>query len=251
VGRREKLRRTARQKPFLEPKRRLLVVCEGAVTEVEYLENFRKWTRNPRLAVEVVGPGGVPRTLVERAQALKAEAERSAEREGDESLRYEEVWCVFDVDEHPSVLDARSFASSHGLRLAMSNPCFELWLLLHFRSSPGMQTRHKVQEMLSELMPKTRAKHIDFDRLIAGYDSAFQLATRIEREALAHDEPLRNPLTEMFRLTDSIDEGGSQRREKPVSSSELSSRAKAEAAAAAARAQAADEHSRMVDDDLE
>jgi hypothetical protein len=45
----------------------------------------------------------------------------------------DEVWCVFDVDEHPKLAEARDQANANGIQLAVSNPCFELWLLLHFQ----------------------------------------------------------------------------------------------------------------------
>lgn len=239
MARRDRPRAQARKAPFLEPRRRLLVVCEGEVTEPEYLEGFRRWCRNPRVEVRVEGPAGVPLSLVTKARDLKNRAERDAESERDENLRYDEVWCVFDVDEHPRVNDARRLAKDHGLRLAMSNACFELWLILHFRDSPGPQHRHHLQAMLKDLMPGVEGKHLDFDRLIGGYDDAFRRAERLERAALDRGEEGGDPTTEVFHLTDSIDGEGAQRRARPARPDV--GRARAEAAAAAAYAQAARE----------
>ena len=42
---------------------------------------------------------------------------------------------MFDVEwphTHPGLLEAALVAMKHGIRLAVSNPCFELWLALHF-----------------------------------------------------------------------------------------------------------------------
>ncbi|MGH3940412.1 MAG: RloB family protein, partial [Pseudonocardiaceae bacterium] len=44
-------------------------------------------------------------------------------------------WCVFDVEwpkNHPNLKQAIQLARDHNIRLAISNPCFELWLILHF-----------------------------------------------------------------------------------------------------------------------
>lgn len=243
VARRDRVRREARRAPFLEPRPRILVVCEGEVTEREYFEGFRRWCKNPRVEVHVEGPGGVPFSLVAKARALRERAEREATSERDENLRYEEVWCVFDVDEHPRVADARQMAKDNGLRLAMSNACFELWLVLHLRENPGPQHRHKLQETLAELMPGVRDKHLDFDLLIAGYDEAFRRAERLERDALDAGEEGRDPTTEVFHLTDSIDNDGLRRRARTVVAD--SGRAKAGAAAAAAFAQAEREAAEM------
>lgn len=243
MARRDRPRREARRVPFLEPRPRILVVCEGEVTEPQYFESFRRWCKNPRVEVHVEGPAGVPFTLVTKARDLKAQAEREATSGRDDNLRYEEVWCVFDFDQHPRVPDARQMAKDNGLRLAMSNACFELWLLLHLRENPGAQHRHRLQEMLADLMPGVRDKHLDFELLIAGYDDAFRRAERLENDALAAGEECRDPTTEVFHLTDSIDEDGRRRRAPPVVVDQ--GRARADAAAAAALAQAKREAAEM------
>ncbi len=188
--------------------------------------------------MRIEGRGGVPFNLVKTARDLKEAAEAEAVAEKDENLRYEQVWCVFDFDQHPRVKEARQMAKDNGLRLAMSNACFELWLLLHLRENPGAQHRHKLQEMLADLMPGVRAKHLDFDLLISGYDNAFRRAERLERDALNAGEEGRDGTTEVFHLTDSIDEEGQRRRAPALVDDADDSRAKAEAAAHAAQVQA-------------
>ena len=144
MARRHRKRPDARRAPNRDPGRRILIVCEGEVTEREYFEGFRRWCKNPRVVIAFDGPAGVPLTLVGRAKQRRDEADLAASRAGDDFLRYDEVWCVFDVDEHPHVVSAREGALAAGLRIAMSNPCFELWLLLHFADNPGMQPRPTV-----------------------------------------------------------------------------------------------------------
>lgn len=45
------------------------------------------------------------------------------------------VWCVFDRDDNTNqnLYAAEQLAEHLGYRVAFSNPCFELWILLHFR----------------------------------------------------------------------------------------------------------------------
>ena len=88
-----------RRRPFREVKRRILIVCEGEVTEPNYFNDLRHQTRS--LVGLKIEPGGTPKTLVERAADLKKSAEKDAKRGKDETLKYDVVWCVFDVDEHP------------------------------------------------------------------------------------------------------------------------------------------------------
>mgnify|MGYP005836337823 CR=1 FL=1 len=45
------------------------------------------------------------------------------------------VWCVFDQEgqhQRETFTHALNLAARHGIRLAVSNPCFEFWFLLHF-----------------------------------------------------------------------------------------------------------------------
>jgi hypothetical protein len=189
-----------------DAKPRILVVCEGEVTEPAYIEALRSWSRNPRVEIVVEPKGGVPMSLIARAIELKTAADRRAKQEKDENLIYEEVWCVFDVDEHPRVEDARFRARQAGLRLAMSNPCFELWLYLHFAESPGLQHRHDLQKMLRRRMPSPpTAKTIDPAALRPGIRQAILRAERLERDATQDGEPTRNPTTEVFKLVRLID----------------------------------------------
>src|SRR5262249_49920866 len=48
-------------------------------------------------------------------------------------LAQDEYWAVFDVDHHrhEELSTNAALAERHGYHLAGSNPCFELWLLLH------------------------------------------------------------------------------------------------------------------------
>ena len=48
---------------------------------------------------------------------------------------YEELWVVFDKDNHPKMLEAFSLAKSRGVKIAFSSVSFEYWILLHFRKT--------------------------------------------------------------------------------------------------------------------
>ncbi len=146
---------------------------------------------------------GVPLTLVRTAKKLKEEANIQADHERDENLRYEEVWCVFDIDDHPHVPEARDMALGNGIKLAISNPCFELWILLHFRESPGPQHRSALPPMIRQYLP-TYSKLAEFDLLKDGYNDAVDRAHRLQRDADSDGEHHRNPTTGVFLLTTSI-----------------------------------------------
>jgi hypothetical protein len=115
------------------------------VTEPSYFNAVRRAERGI-IDLEIV-PGGVPKTVVERAVQLRNRAEQEAKRRGDEYLRYDYVWCVFDVDEHPFVPEAKQQAHDNRIDLAVSNPCFELWFLLHFQDQTAHIERARLQSL--------------------------------------------------------------------------------------------------------
>jgi hypothetical protein len=201
--RRRRTRRPARGAATKTPRRRLLLVCEGEVTEPEYFRGFEQWARNSSVEIRIADEHGVPLTLVEYAVRRRKEADDQAEKERDSFLRYDEVWCVLDVDEHPKLNEARQLAGARGIELAVSNPCFELWMLLHFRDSPGARHRYHVQHMMREYV-ESYGKHLDFEKLVSGVHDATRRARRLDEDAEAEGEPGRNPTTGVYRLTDSI-----------------------------------------------
>ena len=192
--------RLNRRQPFRAPRRRILVVCEGKKTEPLY---FRALIREEALKlVEVVidDKSGVPKTLVERSIHLKKDAARDAKREGDDFLRYDAVWCVFDVDSHPNLPEAKQQARDNGVNLAISNPCFELWLLLHFQDHTAFIDRKKLQRACSERMPGYK-KEAPYEVLRGTYEEAVARAESLERRHNRDGSPGENPSTDVFKLT--------------------------------------------------
>ena len=147
---RDRNRKPARRQAFRDPRPRLLIVCEGEKTETQYFEQFARFHRNSLVKVEVAPEHDKALPAVRIAKRLKAEASASAKREGDANLKYDAVWCVFDVDEHPHVPEALVMAQKNGIKIALSNPCFELWLILHVRDAPGMLDGHNAKAMLKK-----------------------------------------------------------------------------------------------------
>jgi len=153
--------------------------------------------------VEVSREHGVPKMLVQSAENRRQLAEDAARRASDENLAYDSVWCVFDVNDHPNVADAKEMARDNGIELAVSNPCFELWLLLHFRESPGMQHRRKIQTMLKVHVAEYD-KSINFAKFRPHCVIAAGRAHKLDRLAERVNKPGRNPTTGVYRLLEAI-----------------------------------------------
>lgn len=203
--RRDRERRPARGPASRSPRRRLLVVCEGEVTEPSYIRGFVRKKRNTAVEVRVLREHGVdPRRLVEMAKSERDQDRNRARQQDGDFPAYDEVWCVFDRDQHERFEDACQMARDNQLELAASNPCFERWLLLHFRESPGDQHRDDVRKMLKKFLPGYD-KHIDFELVADRVDQAVRRARRLDQEARRMGEPFLKPTTGVYRLIESID----------------------------------------------
>lgn len=140
-----------RRSPSREPRCRILVVCEGDVTERKYFERLRHAFRNPLVQLEVVSSGGGgPGSLVSYARKRAAEAKRRAK--GDTFKDFDEVWCVFDVDGDIKTTKL-ACQEARGLGLAVSNPCFELWALLHFQPQTAELSTAQARAQLQRQLP--------------------------------------------------------------------------------------------------
>lgn len=179
------------------------MLVEGAVTEEAYLLLWKRRLRR-RALVDIPDFRGTPMALVEKAVELK-KAEEKDDRRGRGPM-HDEYWCVFDVDTHPYLREARELADAHGIQLAISNPCIELWFLLHFAE----QTAYIECDQASRLVkPETGpGKGLSPDALEAlgdRFEIARERARRLEDKHHGDGTPAPgNPSSGMWRLIDSI-----------------------------------------------
>ena len=123
-----------RRSPEREPYDRVLIVCEGRKTEPNYFQELVNRHRLSTANIVVTGIGEGPIQIVQRAKTL-------SQKEQSHGEKYDSVYCVFDRDEHSSFDQACAVANESNLKLARSWPCFEFWLLLHFRFTRAPYTR--------------------------------------------------------------------------------------------------------------
>ena len=126
-----------------------MVLVEGQRTEDGYLVPLRRELRD-KVLINIDNAGGAPLTLVQRAVELKRQTEREASR--GRGRAFDELWCVFDRDEHPNVAEALELARINGINVALSNPCIELWFILHFEDQTAEIHRHQAQDRSEQLL---------------------------------------------------------------------------------------------------
>ncbi|NBW08193.1 MAG: RloB domain-containing protein [Caulobacteraceae bacterium] len=196
-------------KPRIEQRQRLIIACEGRRTEPEYIARFAADRRNALVTIEVVKGVGVPKTIVRRA----IEEKRRAQRRG-EFKPIDQVWAVFDRDEHVCIPEAYELARTHGIHVAFSNPCFELWALLHFDNYGSQFTRGEAQRLLKRVMAgydRTGCKTFDYDAMQAGFEEACERAGRLQRAREGDGSNRGSPYTDVDLLMKTIAGNGKPR----------------------------------------
>jgi hypothetical protein len=198
-----------RRGPVRDVRTRFLLVCEGDVTEPGYFHDWRTELRTTLVDIEIAREHGVPKSLVEAAAAAQRNARRAAARQQDDSLSYDQVWCVFDIDEHPRIADAVDQANANGVLLAISNPSFELWALLHFQDQTAYLDRHEARRLLKGQLP-------DYDKklpanLLPRYEDARRRACWLaDDHQRAGSSRMDNPSSSVWILVDALREAAAR-----------------------------------------
>lgn len=172
--------------------RRVLIVCGGRETEKQYLQGLRNAERNPAVRVVIKTNPRSPTEVVKYADKLRRQAP-------DE---FDEVWCVFDVDEFHDIGRAISVAEKQRIGVAVSNPCFELRLLLHF----DRRTAHCPS--YGALLPLLR-KHVPaYDKAALDFQDYADFVTDACERARALDPTGRrhafNPSTGVWQVVELV-----------------------------------------------
>jgi hypothetical protein len=185
------------------PRRQILVFVEGLKTEERYLVDWYRRNRDHVIVIIDQFRGG-PLELVRRASEARRIGARE-ERRG-KGRAYDEIWCMFDIDEHPNVPEAIDLARRNDIRLAISNPCLELWFILHFEDQTAWIHRHDAQHRSEHLLGCTKVLTDGALRLLfEHHEAAAQRARGLdEKHEIDGSPPGENPSSGAWRLTESI-----------------------------------------------
>ena len=193
-----------RRRSQREPKRRFILFCEGKNTEPAYFDAVKRACVSALIDVEVVPAVGVPYTIAESAgeRARSDGLARNSRRKMNSFEENDQVWAVFDRDQHPRFNDAVALCEQAGVHVARSNPCFELWLILHEQDYDRYETRRDMQKILGRIRPeyaRDRGKVPDCNDPVTRVEQAEQRAeaqlARREHSGL----PFGNPSTTVGR----------------------------------------------------
>jgi hypothetical protein len=179
------------------------VFREGLRTEEIYLSAWHRRCRDRVLVTIDPDPAG-PLQLVERA--IESKRRESADAKRGRGRPHDEIWCVFDRDDHPKVDHAVNLAAEHGIEVAVSNPCIELWFLLHFETMSAFIERGDVQRRASKLLGCGKvltdaAVEVLLDRYSEARERPRLLDVKHDGDGSA---PGSNPSSGVWRLVEAI-----------------------------------------------
>jgi RloB-like protein len=184
TGRETDLRRTVGRRT---QRTTVLISTNGKSTETRYFKFIK------HLPWVSVGHVAVTFTNGSPMQAIR---EAAQQRTDDD---YDVAWVVCDVDEFDTN-EAASEARKQDVSLAWSNPCFEVWLLLHredhaaFLANPR-KACERLSKSLGRPWDKSALNFADFEQgIVAAIERAKKLA----------DAPTGNPSTNVWMLLEEL-----------------------------------------------
>jgi len=169
-----------------------VIATEGEVTEKVYFTGaFRK--KNIRMPILETKKGkSSPESVLKRLVKYKNEYNASPD----------ELWLVIDRDYwKKATLEAiKRECESKGFNLVISNPCFELWLLLHQHNPKQPLTVPDCEREIKKFIPGFSKSNYNLDGLLGNIDKAINHAKRLNHEN-AIDQA---PSTKVFALVEKL-----------------------------------------------
>ena len=174
--RREGFRRNV---AFEDRHRFLIIAIEGVETEPRYFMEFRT-SREARIQMKLVPNSNHKSSPEEVLERLIYYFRRNG-------MRGDEGWIVIDRDAwtETELNNVHREANERGFYVALSNPCFELWLYLHLCDARPFNDRHDCQRGLAGVLvgysPDTKGAY-DAPWLIANVTRAIERAKGLDEE---------------------------------------------------------------------
>ena len=196
----------------------ILIVTEGEKSEPKYFQHFRTRQNNVEVRVVPNSKNGCKTdylNLIRKASRICKEDDLTP-KSGDS------VWIITDGDVNYQAKDAvkkknealawaRTIAEKEAYSLLISNPCFELWYLLHLRyTTAHLQDYGAVKKALEQAGIKDYEKHSDlYEQLVSETSEAIKRAKCLETHQVENGFVLplgidANPFTEVYKLVEKL-----------------------------------------------
>lgn len=162
-------RRYTRGAPVREYRKLYIIATEGAATEPAYFSLFQ--SKDATLRIHMLGSRhkSAPLKVFKRAeQYIRKQQLRKKDK----------VWLVLDRDTWSKEVLDTVWHRCRELRFnfAVSNPCFEYWLLLHFEAGSGVTSADNCRKKLVRYLPNFSKGHIEIEKLKSRIQTAIEHA---------------------------------------------------------------------------
>lgn len=190
-------------------KKRILILCEGAKTEPNYFNGIKHdlKIRHKLSAVDIevyqpnsYNPDGLVNEAIDKKH--KANFRRNP---------YDAIWLVFDRDFHPHIAKVYQKARKNKIHIAISNICFEVWILMHFEPvhlhKPYQRCSNVIRKMQRSFVKKYHKNDKHFDYLKPLTQNAIENAKAMQKHynqpqyAEVHEYDL-NPYSNVHELVE-------------------------------------------------
>lgn len=197
----------------------ILIACEGVATEPNYIKDLVRFKRNNFGECKNIKVVFTSHTHSDPFGVLNDLLSDQSYRDADEK------WIIIDRDPEENFgkgaaghteenfKQAIDTAKKLGIKVAWSNPCFELWIVLHFIFRDTSVTRQDIQRKALELLKKNGILTINdkinnmkscpnlYERLNIFINKAIENASKL---AANNKDSFENPCTLIYELIESL-----------------------------------------------
>jgi len=204
-------RKDDRKKGVKKELDRVIIACEGTVTEKQYFQSIFD---------DLVANNNIAKTSLVIAKhshtdpkGVLADLEKALEKDSE----FEHKWIVIDRDEvkpngggHDieNFNGAISSAEAKGIDVAYSNPSFEIWYLLHFEYRNTALSRDEVIKKLKKYVDYEKNSKTIYIELLSLQKNAIDNAKKLEAMHTSNgrklDPAIDNPSTTVYKLVETL-----------------------------------------------
>lgn len=168
--------------------RLIVIASEGKDTERIYFKALAKEYTNPRVHVHILKRSedeknnSSPEHVLEQLNEYKCQYELEAD---------DELWLVTDKDHWTEAMLSRvatECMQDVSMHMALSNPCFELWLLLHLVDVSSLTPEEQLLWMENRRKSKSSNPYLKVllrQKMGSYHESAYDVLTLIEHVEVA------------------------------------------------------------------
>jgi RloB-like protein len=184
-----------------------VIFSEGKNTEPNYFTALEASREDVDFLLEIKPNQGQGANIAKRArQYSKSEKQKNS----SSYTENDSIWVVFDRDttDFAIVKESLEICAANKIGVALSDPCFEVWLIQHFRDFDSPIDHHAVQRELKNVSPsyeKDGSKIVEFDLIGTNIKEACSRAKKqISQRSTESNRELIRPFTTVYLLVEEL-----------------------------------------------